>query len=327
MKPSYAPLRESVVVIATVVMLGVPAHSAPKKTEPQPAPEETVLPKNGVVGKLKSSTGSKKKTEVAEPAAGTKPAPKLPPAAKPKSAKNAGPISVPKATPVAVEATPEKKGFIRKLFGKKPKPEADAEPKLAKVKTVKPAPVKEVKPVKAVKPDEKLARSAEEEAPKKKRGLFGFLRRDRSAAFEEENEGAPVPDDAKIERPEDWAERSIVNDDEIALYEYGPSQANGPDARLGRGTLVKVKQIKRGWALVEVAGGRRGYMDAAALRSAAKDDFRDPAPVVPAMASLSPDYWAPAAPPPDLPDTPAATDNNDAALLLLPPLEPEPKKP
>jgi hypothetical protein len=68
-----------------------------------------------------------------------------------------------------------------------------------------------------------------------------------------------------------------------------------------------------------------GFMDAKMLRSAQREDFRDP--VMPAMASASvnPASWAPAAPPPDLPENPMPAEA-EAALLLLPPLELEPKK-
>ena len=87
---------------------------------------------------------------------------------------------------------------------------------------------------------------------------------------------------------------------------------------------MKVKKVTKGWALVEVHGGISGYMDASMLRAAEKNDFADPPAPVAAMASLNLKAWAPAAPPPDLPDQPGEMDNS-GALLLLPPLELEPK--
>jgi hypothetical protein len=101
-------------------------------------------------------------------------------------------------------------------------------------------------------------------------------------------------------------------------------QATGPDRRLESGAVVKVKSVRRGWALVELEGGFAGYMDASVLRNAAITDFRDPAPPTMMAASGNPNYWAPLAPPPDLPDQPSRVDS-ESALLLLPPLQLEPK--
>lgn len=308
--------------IAAAAMFTVSAQCAPGKPDPttaaKPAAAAEPAPpaKKGVFGKVKSALRIGRKDAVPEPE--VKPAPKPPVSAKAKPSASVVPKekTAPAAPLAADKPEPPKKGFIRNLFAKEEKPGTESEPKLATVKTVKPAPVKEVK---SVKPDEALADNDGES--KKKRGLFGFLRRDRVAGANGNANGAAVPDDNKMERPDDWQERSVVNDDEIALYEFGPSQSR-PDARLSRGTVVKVKRVERGWALVEVDSGKTGYMDATSLRSAAKEDFRDP--VIPAMAAINPENWAPMAPPPDLPEQPGPT-GSDAALLLLPPLELEPK--
>ncbi len=214
---------------------------------------------------------------------------------------------------VAEKTQPKKKGFIKKLFTKSNKA-ASAEPKLANVRTAKPSPVKEVKT------ETKLAQQGDVEL-EKKRGFFSFFRGGGTKTWDDANT-AEIPEVEKIVRPVDWQEHRVVQEDEIAIYSFGPSQAQGPDERLSRGTLVKVKKVTKGWALVEVHGGVTGYMDASMLREAEKNDFADPP--APAMASLSLESWAPAPPPPDLPDQPGAMDN-DGALLLLPPLELEPK--
>lgn len=223
------------------------------------------------------------------------------------------------AAPEAAPAAPEKRGFLKSLFARKDKPaaaEPSTEPKLAGARTAKPE---------AVKPAKKDETAVAEAEAKPKRSLFSFLRRD-PVGMDDEFGPAQVPDSDKIERPDDWAEHRVVQEDEIALYEFGPSQSHGPDARLSRGSLVKVKKETKGWALVEMSGGRTGYVDAYALRAAVEGDFNDPAPVIPFMASVTPEAWAPLAPPPDLPEQPGPMNADDAALLLLPPLELEPTK-
>src|SRR5688572_14569834 len=113
MKSSYPPLRRIVVVIGTAVMCGAPAHSAPKKAEPPPAPEQTTAPEKGVTRKVKSSPGQKKKPAAAVPAVETKPAPKRQPATNAKTVKPAVPNVAPEVPQKVAE--PEKKGFIRSL--------------------------------------------------------------------------------------------------------------------------------------------------------------------------------------------------------------------
>ena len=316
MKPSHPALRGTIAAVTAAIMITATAHSAPGKTEPVPAIEQPAPVKKGMFSKVKSALSFKKKE--ATPAIKANPVEKvnLPAATKAKATK-AKPA--PKPVPPKVVATEEiaateKKGFFKKLLTRE-KDELPAEPKLAKAKTARPAPVKEMKPV------ENLALKPGEE-PQKKRGLFGFLRgggsRSRQGGL------AEVPGPERIVRPDDWQDHRVVEDDEIALYSFGPSQPQGPDERLSRGTLVKVKKVSKGWALVEVNGGQSGYMDASMLRAADKTDFLDPPAPKPAMASLGLEAWAPAPPPPDLPDQPGAMDN-EGALLLLPPLELEPK--
>lgn len=312
MKPSHPTLRGTAVAAAAAVMITMTAHSAPKQSAPTPSAEPTPTVKQGMFGKVKSALSFKKKNDVSP--------------LEVKLGENAKPLAVKKVAPpvktkpeaatrsAAAEKTePGKKGFIKKLFTKSDKA-ASAEPKLANAKTAKPSPVKEVKP------EVKLAQQGDVE-PEKKRGLFGFLRGGGKKSWDDED-AAEIHSFEKIVRPTDWQEHRVVEENEIAIYSFGPSQAQGPDDRLSRGTLVKVKKVTKGWALVEVHGGVTGYMDALMLRETVKDDFADPPP--PVMASLSLESWAPAPPPPDLPDQPGAMDN-DGALLLLPPLELEPK--
>ena len=291
-------------------MITVTAHGAPKQSAPTPATEPTPVVKQGMFGKVKSALSFKKKDDVSsvkvKPGEDEKPvgAKKDAPSVKTKPEAS-------KSTAVAEKTEPEKKGFIKKLFTKSDKA-APAEPKLANAKTAKPSPVKEVKP------EAKLARQGDVE-PEKKRGFFGFLHRGGAKSWDDPVE---IPVTEKIVRPSDWQDHRVVQDDELAIYSFGPSQAQGPDERLSRGTLVKVKKVTKGWALVEVHGGRTGYLDASMLRAAEKRDFADPP--AQAVASLGLESWAPAPPPPDLPDQPGAMDN-EAALLLLPPLELQPK--
>ena len=317
MKPSHTTLRGTVVAAAAAVLISTFAHGAPKKPEPAPVVEQSAPEKKGMFGKVKSALSFKKK-EVS-PVVETVPAESAKPASKEKAApavkgKPAPALVAPKPVAAVEIPGPEKKGFVKRLFTKSTGETPD-EPNLAKAKTAKPAPVKEVKP------NGKLAGNSPDE-PQKKRGLFGFLHGgSKSLAAAGTSD---IPDTDKIVRPNDWAEHRVVQDDEVAIYSFGPSQSQGPDERLSRGTLVKLKTVTKGWALVDVQGGRSGYMDASLLRSAEMNDFAEPP--APAMASLDLNLkaWAPAAPPPDLPDQPGAMDNS-GALLLLPPLELEPK--
>lgn len=326
--------RVAATMLAAALTTAGSVDAAPQKPNPAPAVQSAAVPeKKGMLTKAKELIGFKAKEKPAEktpdvPA--SRPAAKAKLTAETKSqttpAKEpvvkAGAVPAEKSAakkqpkPAVAETAPEKKGWIKGLFSKS-SDQTPAEPALARAKTAKPAPVKEVKPAKE---NEKLTAGAE---PEQKRGIFGLLRKF-SEPIEEETGVAEVADEQKIERPADWQEHRIVKSDEIALYSYGPSQANGPDARLQRGTAVKVMAVKKGWALVEVKDGVTGYMDASMLREAAKTDFKDPPPLRAAMAAVNPDLWAPLAPPPDLPDSPSQMDS-DAALLLLPPLELEQK--
>jgi hypothetical protein len=334
MKSSHVPLRGSAVAVAVAAMLNVTAPGAPKPPEAAPAAPEAAEKTSGA---NKSKTSSKAKPGRADGAGSSR---KPPPAAAKSKSQQPEPVNAESAPPSATEPAPEKKGLFKRMFGRKEKPatpETVDEPKLAAVKPAKPAPVKVVKPAKSTAaardggtpaatrtPLADTAAEAEQQ-PEKKRGLFGFLRRAPAKSWAEETTSSAVPETAKLERPADWQDKHVVKEDHLALYQYGPAQANGPDARLGSGTVVSVKKLHRGWALVEVSGGNAGYLDAAALRPAEKHDFKDP--VIPAFASVSKaEYWAPAAPPPDLPDQPGPS-TADPALLLLPPLEPPSAKP
>ena len=135
----------------------------------------------------------------------------------------------------------------------------------------------------------------------------------------------PDVEPEKIPRPKDWTERKVIVEHGTPLYEFGPSQSQGPDMKLVRGTVVKEKKRERGWVLVEVAGGRRGYIAATSMRDALKTDFLEPpkatAPkTMMAASGTNPKSWAPGAPPPDLPDEAPMMDL-DGALDLLPALQ------
>lgn len=322
MKPLLSPLRETTVALAVALALSGTLSAAPKKPEPAPAVQSVPAhEKKSLFAKTKDVLGFKKKEQAApQPAAPiTKSKAKVVPApveAPKKPANSAPPVTVAKkaAPPATVAATqePPKKSWLKRL-NPWSKPDASAVPQLANAKTAKPAPVKEVKPA------ESLTADAE---PKEKRGILGFFKKLRQPA----DDDSTIAEGVKIERPSDWKEHKVVTQSGIGIYSFGPAQSSGPDKRLESGTVVKVKSIRRGWALVEVNGSLTGYMDASALRDAGKDDFSEPPSRTTVVASSggSPSSWAPLAPPPDLPDQPSAMDA-DAALLLLPPLELEPK--
>ncbi len=205
-----------------------------------------------------------------------------------------------KSTPVPVPMPPAGPASA-------PAPVTDPKPpvkSLATAKTLQPAPV--TAPVPA--PEET-----------KKPGFFSRLKskldRDPDAIDQAE----------KPERPLDWKERWVVTEDSTAFFEFGPSQSTGPDLRLPRGHVVKLTQSSRGWAKVELEGGRQGYIGTDQMRQAAETDFTNP--VLPASSQLAAvgagsglQGWSPAPPPPDLPDLPMAAGMEDS-LLLLPPLE------
>ena len=163
--------------------------------------------------------------------------------------------------------------------------------------------------------------AAEPEPPPKPGGFFSRLK-----AKLAQDPDAPIVSE-KPARPADWKEHWVVTDDSTAFYEFGPSQSNGPDLRLPQGQVVKLTQSSRGWAKVELEGGRQGYIGTDQMRQAIETDFSSP--ILPAGTQLaavgsgtgsSLQGWSPIAPPPDLPDLPMAAGMENS-LLLLPPLE------
>ncbi len=131
-----------------------------------------------------------------------------------------------------------------------------------------------------------------------------------------------LPEAEKPERPSDWKDRWVITEDSTAFYEYGPSQASGPDLRLARGQVLKLGKASRGWAQVELEGGRSGYIGTDQMRQAMESDFAPPKIVVlPQLAAGSlPAAWSPGAAPPDQPDLPSMPGAENSQLLL-PPLE------
>lgn len=187
---------------------------------------------------------------------------------------------------------------------------------LATAKTLKPSPSTVPAPAPALNPAPPPAGNPDETP--KKAGFFSRLKAKLNA------DPDAVPMGEKPPRPEDWKERWVVTEDSTAFFEFGPSQASGPDLRLPRGQVVKLAQASRGWARVELEGGRQGYIGTDQMRQAAETDFA--APLLPAGSQLAatggpvPKGWSPAAPMPDLPDLPM-TPGMENSLLLLPPLE------
>ena len=237
------------------------------------------------------------------------------------------------ATPVpalAVETPAPKPSFFKKLnpFQKREALPTAAPPKNSKKSAARapaaPAlmiepkpPVKSIANAKTLPPTPPAALVEEP----RKAGFFSRLK----AKLDQDPEAVVMAE--KPDRPADWNEHWVVTDDSTAFFEFGPSQANGPDLRLPRGQVVKLAQASRGWAKVELEGGRQGYIGTDQMRQATETDFASP--MLPAHTQLaaiggrsgaSLQGWSPIAPPPDLPDLPMAAGMEDS-LLLLPPLE------
>ena len=240
----------------------------------------------------------------------------------------------PVAAPVT-EAPAPKRSYFNKLnpFQKKELPPAvaaaPAPAKNSKKSAAKPGTPPIVVPPAAVEPKPPIKSIANVKTrppatlvePPKKVGFFSRLK----TKLSEDPEALEVAE--KLARPADWKERWVITDESTAFFEFGPSQSNGPDLRLPRGQVVKLTQANRGWAKVELEGGRQGYIGTDQMRQAAETDFSSP--VFPAGTQLaaagtgsgsSLQGWSPIAPPPDLPDLPMAAGMENS-LLLLPPLE------
>ena len=253
-------------------------------------------------------------------------------------AASAAPVRKPAAPAAAavVEPPAPKRSFLKKLnpFQKKPAPPVAVVPAVAAKNSQKstaatklvppaaPIPVAEVRPpvrsianAKTLPPMAPAAPAAEP----KKTGFFSRLK----AKLDQDPEAVVLAE--KPARPADWKEHWVVTDDSTAFYEFGPSQSNGPDLRLPFGQVVKLSQSSRGWAKVELEGGRQGYIGTDQMRQATETDFSSP--ILPAATQLaavgtgaSLQGWSPIAPAPDLPDLPMAAGMENS-LLLLPPLE------
>ncbi len=157
---------------------------------------------------------------------------------------------------------------------------------------------------------------------------------------------------ARKPRPTNWKQLSVVKEEGLKFYEFGPSQSQGADMKLARGTALKVRKVTRGYALVEMPNGRTGYVDASLLKAASTQDFHDarrrplqvaggaggagrapryyasaggkrastPSQLARAQAEAA--SWVPGAGSPDLPEIPLPSGTDmDEALLLLPPLD------
>jgi len=226
--------------------------------------------------------------------------------------------TAPPAVVVPVEPTPAPRtGFLQKLnpFRKKDPPPAPA-PSLAPAKNSKktgPAVRPGPEPVQPSVPAPAPAVAPEE--PKKS----GFFSRLKSKLNQDPGTQLEVE---KPERPADWKERWVVTEDSTAFFEFGPSQATGPDLRLSRGQVLKLSQASRGWAHVELDGGRSGYIGTDQMRQATESDFAPPRPMATQLASVGadPKGWSPSAPQPEMPDLPAIPGMENSQLLL-PPLE------
>lgn len=288
--------------LAVLAAGALPLDAAPRKNqEPAapPAPPEKVEPvkKRSLFRRLKAPNAKPDApSEVSPPSSAPKPI------SQKTAAQTKGRPSVEASPSAAAPAVPQKS--------------------LSDAKTRKPAPLPPV---------------AAPEDPKKpgffsriKNRITGRGSRDASSAGNLAVDGHSGPPgrgaDAKLPpekppRPADWQERWVISEDQVKFFAFGPSQASGPDLRLGKGDVVKVVQTEKSWTRVELDGGRTGYIGTDQLRQAAETDFAKPrsAPATQLASSTNPQYWAPAAPMPDLPDLPMAPGTENA-LFLLPPL-------
>lgn len=246
---------------------------------------------------------------------------------------------VKKAPPAAVVEAPApppaKRPFLQKLnpFRKKDPPPAPAPPPVPaknSKKSAKPAapapavvpppPVKPVVPPVAAAPSRPVTPATNATPPEdtKKAGFFSRLKARLDRDPDAVNQGE------KPERPVDWQEHWVVTEDSTGFYEFGPSQASGPDRRLARGQVVKLAQPGKGWARVELEGGKQGYIGTDQMRQATESDFAEPllrpSSQLAATGASPMQGWSPAAPLPDLPDLPMPSGSENS-LLLLPPLE------
>jgi len=227
--------------------------------------------------------------------------------------------SVPPAPPAPKPSLLQKLNPFRKKDPPPPPAPAPAPPKNSK----KSAPSKAVPAVPppapakpAVPPKPQAAPPPSAPAEPKKPGFFSRLK----AKLDRDPDALPAAE--KPERPSDWKERWVVTEDSTAFYEFGPSQASGPDLRLPKGQILRLGKASRGWAHVELDGGRSGYIGTDQMRQAKEDDFAPPQiAVLPQLAAGSlPAPWSPGAVPPDQPDLPSIPGAENSQLLL-PPLE------
>lgn len=292
------------------------ATAAPSKKTPPPPAGEVMGPPPPKSGFIKKLNPFRKKDPP--------PAPAPPPAL----AKNSKKTAAPPASPQPAAATrPPSKTLAN---AKTARPTPVAPPTLTETK--KPGFLARVKSSIGLGPDQATESTPGRAAPvpntasdtsgEPKKFLTRIkdtLDRDRDAITETE----------KPDRPPDWKERWVINEDSAAFFEFGPSQATGPDRRLNRGNVVKLAgRSSRGWAKVELEDGQQGYIGTDQMRQALENDFAGPsahssAAVSARLASVgvrpAVDGWSPMAPIPDLPALPS--QGGPDSMLLLPPLE------
>ncbi len=271
------------------------------------------------------------------PAAKTKTSPSKATPAKPAASKAVPPPAA-KATPPPTKPEPKSGGLLGLLpFGKRSesappaptKPIEKSAPKTAVAKpnvpavTPKPQLSKTAEATVKPKADQKAKPEVTPPAEPKKPGFFARLlggKADEGTASNKATSGNLPP------RPADWESKYIVTDDRVEAYRFGPSQPNGPDEYLVKGTVVELKKGGKAWADITLENGRIYTVGADQIRKAREDDFARPVvaqgPTLPGGVPLPMGDLEPL-PTVELPETGAQPKKSlDATELLLPPLPP-----
>ena len=269
-----------------------PPAPPPATTKKKSSPPTTAKPAAQPAPEPKKSSGflglfSRNKPE---------PTPVPPTPVKPEKKSTATP-----KTPPPVVAEEKKSGGFLGLFKRKPE--------------AVPAPA----PAQKEKPKTEVA-----EVEEKKPGFFSRIFGGNSKDDSEASDAAEIDPSDLPQRPDNWQEKYIVTEDDVAAYAYGPSQSRDPEDRLPKGMVVSVKRNGKYWSEITTPTGRNFTIGADQIRKARESDFAPP-PVI--ASSLPPGEYIPMpeydpSPPTNLPET-TPQRNLDLPDLLLPPLPPQ----
>jgi hypothetical protein len=199
-------------------------------------------------------------------------------AAKPQQVTKSGKLAEP--TPVSKPTKKEEApGFFRGLFTKKAeKPKTEVEPKRSIVKT------KTAEAMKTPLVSPKMLPQQASATPKEKEQAGFFSRFFGNNGAAQTPSEKPATSDKPL-RTDDWMTKAIIQEQDVEAYSFGPSQM-APDARLAKGTYVKMKKRGKEWSEITLDDGRTLTVASDLVRMAANDDFRDPPP--PPIAAMNP---------------------------------------